>query len=226
MFSDGTVGKTCLLKRFHHGTFKSDYVPTMMDTFVHHTFYKNETVSIQIHDTAGQEDYSRIRPLSYPNTDIFLICFSLGDVSSFKNVQSDWIPELVHFHKTNSNDNDKKPKYMLVGMKSDLENCSSLSEKISDEAVATLIKEVKNYIEISGYVKCSAKSGKGIKSVFEKACAVVLHKHSLHVESTLSTIAECAYTVLTLSLVACYTWNLFQFGAVRNLPMRRHRILH
>lgn len=35
----------------------------------------------------GQEDYERIRPLSYPQTDVFLVCFSLVSPVSYQNVQ-------------------------------------------------------------------------------------------------------------------------------------------
>jgi hypothetical protein len=38
-------------------------------------------------DTAGQEEYSRLRPVAYPNTDIFLIAFSVVAPSSFVNAK-------------------------------------------------------------------------------------------------------------------------------------------
>lgn len=54
------------------------------------------SVSLGLWDTAGQEDYDRLRPLSYPQTDVFLICFSVASPSSFENVTSKWYPEIKH----------------------------------------------------------------------------------------------------------------------------------
>lgn len=45
-------------------------------------------ISLGLWDTAGQEDYDRLRPLSYPQTDVFLICFSIVNPPSFDNVKS------------------------------------------------------------------------------------------------------------------------------------------
>jgi len=38
--------------------------------------------------TTGQEDYDRLRPLSYPQTDVFLVCFALDNPSSLENVRA------------------------------------------------------------------------------------------------------------------------------------------
>ena len=55
-----------------------------------------EPYTLGLFDTAGQEDYDRLRPLSYPQTDVFLICFSVVSPSSFENVTSKWCPEIKH----------------------------------------------------------------------------------------------------------------------------------
>ena len=54
-------------------------------------------VELALWDTAGQEDYDRLRPLSYPDTDVILICFSIDSADSFRNITDKWIPEVNHF---------------------------------------------------------------------------------------------------------------------------------
>jgi GTPase SAR1 family protein len=44
---------------------------------------------------AGQEGYARIRTLSYPKTDIFLLCFSVVNPYSYENVKETWLPEVT-----------------------------------------------------------------------------------------------------------------------------------
>ena len=56
-----------------------------------------QTVEITLWDTSGQEDYDRLRPLTYPDTNAILLCFSLTDRASFDNVKELWIPEIRHF---------------------------------------------------------------------------------------------------------------------------------
>jgi cell division control protein 42 len=55
-------------------------------------------ISLGLWDTAGQEDYDRLRPLSYPQTDVFLICFSIVSPPSFDNVKAkvSWQPSSPH----------------------------------------------------------------------------------------------------------------------------------
>ena len=92
--------------------FPSEYVPTVFDNceirrvIPPPSWLTSDAVTVMIgddpytlglFDTAGQEDYDRLRPLSYPQTDVFLVCFSVTSPASFENVKEKWFPE-VHHH--------------------------------------------------------------------------------------------------------------------------------
>jgi GTPase SAR1 family protein len=76
--------------------FPEDYVPTVFDNYEAEILVEGQNVKFSLWDTAGQEGYSRIRTLSYPKTDIFLVCFSVVKHTSFDNVAEKWCPELHH----------------------------------------------------------------------------------------------------------------------------------
>ncbi|KAG9333765.1 hypothetical protein JZ751_010208 [Albula glossodonta] len=69
---DGACGKTCLLIVFSKDQFPEVYVPTVFENYI-----ADIEVELALWDTAGQEDYDRLRPLSYPDTDVILIFQSL-----------------------------------------------------------------------------------------------------------------------------------------------------
>ena len=122
-------------------------------------------ISLGLWDTAGQEDYDRLRPLSYPQTDVFLICFSIVSPPSFDNVKAKWFPEIEH-HAPNV-------PIILVGTKLDLREDkgtmdalrSKRMEAVSYEQALAVSKEIRAH----KYLECSALTQRNLKSVFDEA---------------------------------------------------------
>ena len=77
----------CLISPFFQKVFDNYAVTVMIG---------GEPYTLGLFDTAGQEDYDRLRPLSYPQTDVFLVCYSVVSPSSFENVKEKWVPEITH----------------------------------------------------------------------------------------------------------------------------------
>jgi len=91
---DAGVGKTCLLISYTENRFPVDYIPNVFDNFTTEVEVDGHPIKLALLDTAGPEEYSRLRALSYPETDVFLICFSTVALASFENIKTKWWPEV------------------------------------------------------------------------------------------------------------------------------------
>lgn len=161
VIGDGIVGKTCLLNTYITKVFPEDYIATVFEHHSEEITVDDITYNVTLTDTAGQENYEKLRPLSYPNTDCFLICFSVDqDLASYEHVVVKWVPEARHY----------KPltPIVLVATKIDLRDNPSIKCYTYKDG-----KRLKNKVKANAYVECSAKNMEGLDEVFIEAIRLI-----------------------------------------------------
>jgi len=167
---DGAVGKTCLLISYANNRFPKEYVPTVFDNYVVNLTAGDETIELGLWDTAGQEEYDRIRPLSYGNADVFLLCFSVVGPTSYENVSSKWFNEIRHYCP--------QTPILLIGTKTDLradEETLAGLKKMGQSPISTAQgEELAKKLKVHQYKECSAYTGDNLKVVFDTAVKTVL----------------------------------------------------
>ncbi|XP_005925451.1 ras-related C3 botulinum toxin substrate 1-like [Simochromis diagramma] len=167
---DGAVGKTCLLIGYTTNAFPGEEIPSVFDNYSTNVMVDGKSVNLGLWDTAGQEDYDRLRPLSYPETNVFLICFSLVMPASYENVRHKWCHEVRH-HCPNA-------PIILVGTKLDLRDDKDTLEKLKKNKISPITYSqglaLSKEIGSVQYLECSALTQRGVKTVFDEVVRAVL----------------------------------------------------
>ncbi|MCJ1421442.1 Rho GTPase [Xylographa parallela] len=177
LLGDGACGKTSLLNVFTRGYFPTVYEPTVFENYVHDIFVDNVHIELSLWDTAGQEEFDRLRSLSYDDTHTIMLCFSVDSKDSLENVESKWVGEIA--------ENCQGVKLVLVALKCDLrEKHSDEEEDAGDHTQEG--KEGKEFIDYKQglevaeriqalrYLECSAKKNRGVNEAFTEAARVAL----------------------------------------------------
>ncbi|XP_063721358.1 rho-related protein racA-like [Symsagittifera roscoffensis] len=152
---DGVVGKSCLCSMFSGNSFPDAYIPTVMDVSHGSVMVDGKKVRVEIQDTAGSDDFDRIRQLQYPKANAFVIVFAIDARTSFENVKIKWAPEIKHAAPG-------KP-FILVGNKSDLRG--------TEEALVTTSEGQARCTEIGAqlYMETSALRNTNVHNLFAEA---------------------------------------------------------
>jgi small GTP-binding protein len=171
VLGDRCVGKTSLLMTFSSGEFTEEIKPysfdeEMIKIYKTNLTWKNETIPLDLWDTIGNdnEEYSMLRPLSYPCTNIFLLLFSIVDRNSYKNIKEKWIKE-VREHTI-------REKIILVGTKVDLREDKDVLKILKDNNESPITykegEKLCKIIEANAYVEISSKNKIGLNECFVK----------------------------------------------------------
>ncbi|RCK55364.1 GTP-binding protein RHO3 [Candida viswanathii] len=175
ILGDGACGKTSLLNVFTRGYFPQVYEPTVFENYVHDIFIDGQSVQLSLWDTAGQEEFDRLRSLSYSDTHCIMLCFSVDSPDSLENVQSKWVGEIA--------DHCEGVKLVLVALKCDLRS----NEDAEDQQQSNPYSSQKRLITYDEglavakkvgalrYLECSAKKNKGVNEAFSEAARCALN---------------------------------------------------
>ncbi|KAI4881178.1 hypothetical protein NFI96_012861 [Prochilodus magdalenae] len=168
---DGAVGKTCLLISFTTNAFPKEYIPTVFDNYSSQITVDSKPISLNLWDTAGQEAYDRLRTISYPQTNVFIICFSISSPTSYENIRLKWYPE-VSQHCPNV-------PFLLVGTKKDQREDPEVLKKLREQNLTAVTRQqgeaLAREIKAVKYLECSALKQAGVKEVFEEAVRAYLN---------------------------------------------------
>ncbi|CAF3301215.1 unnamed protein product [Rotaria socialis] len=171
---DGMSGKTCLLFAFKDDEFNTDHIPTVFDTYVAEIEVDGNTIDLALFDTAGQEDFDRLRPLSYPDTNVILMCFGVDNTVSAESVAERWIPEVRHFC-------GGCPIILVackIDLRTDSRTISALRAKNQKPVTIEDGKRLAAQIKADAYMECSAKTREGVHDLFILAARLALKKRS------------------------------------------------
>ncbi|XP_010781099.1 rho-related GTP-binding protein RhoU-like [Notothenia coriiceps] len=174
LVGDGAVGKTSLVVSYTTNGYPTEYVPTAFDNFSAVVSVDGHPVKLQLCDTAGQDEFDKLRPLCYTSADVFLLCFSVVSPASFQNIPEKWISEIRRHAPF--------VPIVLVGTQCDLRedvkvliDLAKYRERPVDPADA---KECAMDIGAVAYMECSSLTQKNLKEVFDTAILASLQNCS------------------------------------------------
>ncbi|KAM6158662.1 rho-related GTP-binding protein RhoD [Rhynchocyon petersi] len=170
LVGDGGCGKTSLLMVFLQGDFPENYAPTVFEKYSTSLQVKGKPVHLQVWDTAGQDDYDRLRPLFYPDASVLLLCFDVTSPHSFSNISDRWYPEVSHFCE--------QAPIIVVGCKTDLRKDKLLVKKLRKSGLEPVTssrgQEMARSVGAVAYLECSARLQDNVHEVFQTAAKVAL----------------------------------------------------
>lgn len=170
---DGAVGKTSLIVSYTTNGYPTKYVPTAFDDFSAVVQVDGQPVRLQLCDTAGQDEFDKLRHFCYTRTDVLLLCFSVVSPASFQNIGEKWVPEIRR--------RCPLTPVILVGTQCDLRQDVKVLIDLARRRERPVLEEdaraLADKIGAVSYIECSSLTQKNLKEVFDAAISVGL-RHS------------------------------------------------
>jgi len=168
---DQRAGKSSLIDRFIWNDVSAEYKPTSFDKFSVKKIVNEEEISFTVWDTSGSQAYDSVRPLSYNEADIFMLCFSVADPRTLNNVRNHWIQE-IRRHRPDA-------PVLLCGcmarLRDDMTVVNELRRSGLNPVTPNQAMQICSEIGISIYVDTSAKEGlKEVLEAFDMAAILTL----------------------------------------------------
>ncbi|NXG39506.1 RHOA protein, partial [Dromaius novaehollandiae] len=161
---DDSCGKTCLLFALRHEQLPKCYEPTVFDTYTTNIEVDGKNLKLILFDVSGKDEagYQNLRSVSYQDTDVILMCFSVDRPDSLQNILDIWVPEIKFFCST--------VPIILVATKIDLRDDEGV--RISTVKGKALAASIGAY----AYLECSAKTKEGVDTALEIISQCVLNE--------------------------------------------------
>lgn len=180
LVGDSAVGKTALLVRFTSETFPDTYKPTVFENTGVEVYMDGVQISLGLWDTAGNDNFKSIRPRSYQQADVVLICYSVANPNSLASVQHKWIAEV--------RENLPKVPVLLVATQTDQREMGMHRGSCISAAEG---RRVAHEVHAKGYLECSSLSNRGVQQVFEYAVRTVVNQARKQARRRMFSINQC-----------------------------------
>ncbi|KAG4074783.1 hypothetical protein HA402_006422 [Bradysia odoriphaga] len=166
---NAAVGKTSLILSYLKNKFDDQHVPTVSDIYKFNVDVNERLVQVMLFDTAGQDALDPLRRLSYPDCNVFLLCFSVVQPESFHAIERKWAPTFRH---TNAS-------LLLVGTQTDLrydsETITQLKKRnlrpVASQDARKLARSIR-----AKYIETSSRNNDGVKDAFDTAIEIAIKK--------------------------------------------------
>ncbi|XP_068561545.1 rho-related GTP-binding protein RhoH [Cebidichthys violaceus] len=180
LVGDSAVGKTALLVRFTSETFPETYKPTVFENTGVEVYMDGVQISLGLWDTAGNDNFRQIRPRSYQQADVVLLCYSVANPNSLASVKHKWIAEV--------RENLPKVPVLVVATQTDLREVGAHRGSCISAAEG---RRLAHEVHAKGYLECSSLGNRGVQQVFEYAVRTAVNQARKRARRRIFGINQC-----------------------------------